>query len=202
MRPIFLKPLITQILTAKIQELKKTLFRDAVETVVEIGEYLTEAKGVLSHGEWCRWLAENVHFSERTAQRYMQLAEFKRANPTMLSDLKDGGTSKLYKIAQLPKPVRNKIFSRKRFLVPGIEQRKTIIEMSIIEFYKVVNFLISAKKEVDPDQQSRSVRKLLRKSCLLLERLKEYVERISPEEKDLLTAEFKHLASRINNLKL
>lgn len=191
-----------QILTAKISELKKTLFRDAVETVIEIGEYLTEAKSILSHGDRLKWLAENVHFGVRTAQRYMQLAEFARANATLVSHLKDGGTSKLYKIAALPQSQRKRLLSRKQFRIPDTEYRKTISEMSKIEFYKVVNFLISGKKEVDPDQQARSVRKLLRKTCSLLERLRKHAERISPEEKDLLTTEFKHLASQINNLKL
>lgn len=191
-----------QILTAKILELKKTLFRDAVETVIEIGEYLTEAKDYLSHGDWLKWLAENVHFSQRTAQNYMRLAEFKVSNAKLVSYLKDSGTSKLYKIAQLPKPARNKLLSRKRFRIPGTEYKKTIGEMSKIEFYKVVNFLTGGKSKAEPDTQARAIRKLLRKTIPLVEDLAKYADKISPEEKALLTAEFKLLGQQVENLKL
>ena len=37
------------------------------------GELLIEAKSLLKHGEWGNWLAENVSFSESTAQNYMRL---------------------------------------------------------------------------------------------------------------------------------
>lgn len=191
-----------QILTAKISELKKTLFRDTVETVIEIGEYLTEAKSILSHGDWLKWLAENVHFSERTAQRYMQLAEFKESNTTHVSYLKDSGIFKLYKIAALPEPQRRKVLFTKQFRIPGRQQKKSIKEMSRIEFYQVINSLTGGKRRVAPDTQSRAVRKLLRKTISLLEELRNCADKISSAEKALLTAEIQHLAEQIDNLKL
>lgn len=106
-----------QILTAKILELKKTLFRDAVETVIETGEYLTEAKRALSHGNWCRWLAENVPFTDRTAENYIKLTKLSRANTQLIAYLKDAGIVKLYRIAALPKPQMRKILSRKQFKI-------------------------------------------------------------------------------------
>jgi hypothetical protein len=45
----------------------------AAESALEAGRLLIEAKELVQHGEWEDWLAENVHFSERTARRYMQL---------------------------------------------------------------------------------------------------------------------------------
>ena len=40
---------------------------------IAAGRLLIEAKALIGHGRWSRWLKENVGFSERTAQRYMQL---------------------------------------------------------------------------------------------------------------------------------
>jgi hypothetical protein len=39
--------------------------------VVEIGQRLKEAKELLQHGEWLKWLEESVSYSERTAQRLL-----------------------------------------------------------------------------------------------------------------------------------
>src|SRR3954452_16779988 len=41
---------------------------------IDAGNALIEAKGLLKHGRWKKWLSENVSMSERTAQRYMQVA--------------------------------------------------------------------------------------------------------------------------------
>ena len=48
--------------------------QDALSHARAAGELLIEAKGLLKHGEWGNWLAENVAFTERTAQSYMRLA--------------------------------------------------------------------------------------------------------------------------------
>lgn len=40
---------------------------------VEIGRRLTEAKGMVSHGEWGAWIARETEFSQSTAGRFMRL---------------------------------------------------------------------------------------------------------------------------------
>lgn len=39
------------------------------------GQLLLEAKQAVGHGNWLDWVAKNVKFSVRTAQRYIRLAE-------------------------------------------------------------------------------------------------------------------------------
>lgn len=39
---------------------------------IEIGRLLLEAKGLVPHGEWGKWLAENVEYSESTANNLMR----------------------------------------------------------------------------------------------------------------------------------
>jgi hypothetical protein len=45
--------------------------REALEHACLAGEYLTEFKGLVGHGNWLRWLRANVKCSVRTAQAYM-----------------------------------------------------------------------------------------------------------------------------------
>jgi len=44
------------------------------ERALVAGNALIEAKGLLQHGEWGRWLQDHCAMSERSAQRYMQMA--------------------------------------------------------------------------------------------------------------------------------
>lgn len=47
----------------------------ALVYAIEIGRRLTEAKSLLPHGEWGRWLAEKVEFSQSTANNMMKIFE-------------------------------------------------------------------------------------------------------------------------------
>ncbi len=67
----------TSEITTRINEEHSRAFskaRDALSHARNAGELLIEAKSLLKHGEWGNWLAENVAFTERTAQSYMRLA--------------------------------------------------------------------------------------------------------------------------------
>lgn len=66
--------------------------------ILSIGQCLNEAKTMLEHGEWTAWLTDRVEFSERTAQRFMRLAN-EWTNPTALSDL---GASKALSLLAIP----------------------------------------------------------------------------------------------------
>jgi hypothetical protein len=55
----------------------------ALAHAIAAGTALIEAKSLVRHGEWLDWVAEHCDFTDRTAQRYMQLAR----NPSRVSDL-------------------------------------------------------------------------------------------------------------------
>ena len=80
--------------TAEILDAK----RRGGQAILDVGRGLIEAKGMLSHGEWLPWLEERVEFSERTAQRFIRLAQ-EWTNPTALSDL---GATKALAMLALP----------------------------------------------------------------------------------------------------
>lgn len=62
----------------------------ALNFVINAGELLNEAKELVKHGEWEKWLAENVScISKRTAENYMKLAKNAKdpKNASMLTDI-------------------------------------------------------------------------------------------------------------------
>ena len=113
--------------TVEILDLK----REAGEAILDIGARLIEAKGMLSHGEWLPWLTEQVEFSERTAQRFMRLAQ-EWSNPTTLSDL---GASKALALLALPPEERDQFIAQSH-AVDG--QEKEVIDMSARELEKAI----------------------------------------------------------------
>ena len=63
------------VVTAEIKVIKQEAQAMALNYAVEIGRRLTEAKGLLNHGEWGSWLEKEVEFSARSATNFMRLFE-------------------------------------------------------------------------------------------------------------------------------
>lgn len=111
-----------------------------VQSVIEIGKRLTEAKGMLEHGQWIDWLEGSVEISQRTAQRFMQLADtFPNASP--VSHL---SYSKLLALLAVPEEDREE-FLEVPHNVDGEE--KTVAEMSKRELERVIRERDKALKE-------------------------------------------------------
>lgn len=67
----------------------ETNIKNAIRNAIKIGELLIEKKSMLGHGKFIPWIAANLPFSERTAQRYIKLFENRDLlNTTPVSDLK------------------------------------------------------------------------------------------------------------------
>lgn len=64
-----------EVLANKIIRKTQQAQRIALEYAIEIGGYLTEAKALLPHGEWGKWLKERVNYSQSTAINFMKLYE-------------------------------------------------------------------------------------------------------------------------------
>ncbi len=79
-------------------EATATAMKGAVEHAIAAGELLLQAKGQLKHGQWLPWLEQNCEISERSAQRYMRLAENREqieAKSATVSDLTIRDAAKL-----------------------------------------------------------------------------------------------------------
>jgi Protein of unknown function (DUF3102) len=54
---------------------------------IRAGELLIEAKAKVGHGGWAKWQRDNLSFSSRTAQVYMQLARLEPQKRNAVADL-------------------------------------------------------------------------------------------------------------------
>ena len=84
-------------LATEINTIKRTTQRLMMQAAIDIGQRLVEVKAAVGHGNWGKWLLENVDYSERTAQNLIRLYEeygrgqgslFGEAgNPQLVADL-------------------------------------------------------------------------------------------------------------------
>ena len=92
-------------LIIKIKEyLKKTK-----DNIIEIGNLLIQAKKQVPHGEWRNWLADNIDFSIRTADRFIQCAE-RFSNWTPASNL---NSSQMFELLALKQADTESFFTSK-----------------------------------------------------------------------------------------
>lgn len=64
-----------------------TLALNRVEHAVRVGQIFREVKRRLKHGEWGQWLADNFELHDRTAQRWMLVAERAEEDPTRVAEM-------------------------------------------------------------------------------------------------------------------
>lgn len=61
------------VIAAEINVIKRQTAQSCLRAAIEIGKRLQEAKALVAHGEWQKWLAENVEYSVSTANNLMKL---------------------------------------------------------------------------------------------------------------------------------
>lgn len=61
------------IIAAEINVIKENANRVLIASAIEIGKRLVEAKSLLEHGQWMKWLEEKVDYSQSTANNLMKL---------------------------------------------------------------------------------------------------------------------------------
>lgn len=60
-------------LALEINTIKRQTMRTVLAASIEIGERLCRAKALVPHGEWEKWLCENVDYSQSTANNLMKI---------------------------------------------------------------------------------------------------------------------------------
>lgn len=102
-----------------------------VSNILEIGRRLIEAKAQLGHGQWLKWLEEEVEFSRQTADRFMRLSR-EYANCSPVSNL---SYTKLLALLAVPAEERD-AFIEAAHEVDG--EQKTVAEMSRRELEQAI----------------------------------------------------------------
>lgn len=76
------------VIAAEINRIKQETCKIMLTNAIEVGKRLKEAKALLPHGEWGKWLVESVSYSQRTANKLMQLfAEYGDSNSPAQANL-------------------------------------------------------------------------------------------------------------------
>lgn len=134
------------IIAAEINNIKDQTKTILLNNSIEIGRRLVEAKQIVEHGEWGKWLEEKVDYSQRTAQNLMKI--FEKYGSAQLSLL--GDNAKTQALADLS-------YTQAVALL-GIEddkERETFIEendvknMSTRELQQAIKERDQAKKDLE-----------------------------------------------------
>ena len=64
-----------EIVAAEIRQIRDDTLKEYLNSCIEIGKRLCEAKEMVPHGEWAGWLKTAVSFSQRTANNLMKIYE-------------------------------------------------------------------------------------------------------------------------------
>ena len=118
------------------------------EAILTIGRCLIEAKDMLPHGEWLPWLNERVELSERTAQKFMRLAQ-KWSNPSALADL---GATKALMLLALPEEERDEFIEDHNVIDMSTRQ----LEQAIRERDEARKAAEAAKADASAAEQARA----------------------------------------------
>ncbi|MGG1613497.1 DUF3102 domain-containing protein [Paenibacillus phoenicis] len=77
-----------EVIAAEIRSIDQQARKYVLQSAIEIGEKLIEAKELVAHGEWGAWLKDNVNYSQSTANNFMNVArEYKNTNSQALANL-------------------------------------------------------------------------------------------------------------------
>lgn len=128
------------LIAAEIKNIKNQTRKTLIYNSIEIGRRLVEAKQMINHGEWGKWLKESVDYSQRTANNLVKI--FEEYGADQISLLDDNTKSQAF---------ANLGYSQAIALleVPGEEREKFIEDNNLQEIStREMKQLIKEKKEL------------------------------------------------------
>ncbi|MHC5037613.1 MAG: hypothetical protein ACYTHM_09890 [Planctomycetota bacterium] len=139
-------------LTERFAELKRQLFRNAVDTAIELGEILREGRRLAGNRfrEWTRRLG----ITYATARNYESLATLAEVQPRLIQRFKELGPTKLYRLAVLDEKGRKHVL--------GAKKPKALIAMNQEEFAAYTKPYIRRQRTVTPDMLAHGLRMKVR----------------------------------------
>lgn len=94
-----------EVIRTEIKTIEAQVYKTTLDGVIQIGNRLQELKELVGHGKWLPWCKENLGYSERQMQKYMEIsAEYGKENSPYLNPhtCADLSISKAYKLLALP----------------------------------------------------------------------------------------------------
>lgn len=62
------------VIVSEILTIERNVYSVALDGAIQIGQKLQEARSQVEHGDWEEWCKENLNYSRRQAERFMQIA--------------------------------------------------------------------------------------------------------------------------------
>lgn len=114
-------------LKQRAEEIRK-LNKTTIESIIRIGHHLIEAKKEINHGNWVNWLQDEFSWVERTARRFMQIAQMIPLSKTdKMSDLKDIKPTELHHLmigtTKKQRQEISKSLSKKKLTMEGLKKK-------------------------------------------------------------------------------
>lgn len=157
--------------TAEILILKE----QTAQNIIEIGKRLIKVKESLPHGEYLNWLENSVDFTERTAQRFVRVANV-FANTTSVSHL---GSRKLFALAGLDEEERQEVM-----------QENNVEDMTTRELEQVVKEKKEITKQLKAEQEySEELQQAIKEKEQKIRALQNEIENIQIPEKEIIEKE-------------
>jgi Protein of unknown function (DUF3102) len=153
------------------------------QQIFEIGRLLTQAKGIVGHGKFKKWIKkQKFDFSYQTANNFMNVYHYCLENPAIVLSIR---ASVLYKIAspKFPKDLRDHLFKYGNVLENiSVEEAKDICQRfkdgEIGLDSPEIKALVKFRKK---NAQARAYEDELTERFAYLEKLRKYVEKQTSE---------------------
>lgn len=161
----------TDTIAVEINSIKEQTMRIVIFNSIEIGRRLCEAKELVEHGEWGKWLEEKVNYSKSTANNLMNI--FKEYGSDQLNLLGDNVKNKTYEKLTYSQAVQ--------LLGIPSEEREDFIKKNEIE-----NMTSRELKKAIQDLKKANEEKALaeKKMKELENKSKEEIEKIKKKEEE------------------
>lgn len=164
-----------------------------IQTAINIGKKLTEAKSLIKHGEWENWLKERVSFSNRTATNLMKVyKEYEQtgfaSNPQLIADL---NYTQAVELLALP------VDSRKQLIEENNIKDMTIVELKeTIKSIKNENALASDEvKKLKVEKESLTKQNAEKEKNL--NSLSDRISQLKKQQQEAVKNQNKELEARL-----
>lgn len=181
------------VIASEILQIEENVGRVALDGAIRIGKRLKEAKELVGHGGWEKWCSENLGYSQRKAQRFMEISdEYGDENSayskaTILSDL---SISKALSLLQVPEDEVEKFVAENPvddMTVKELEERIRELEQEKTEAKSAADRLKpeneDLKRELEELRAAGADSEELEKLSAQLEKQKETVKRLKADLK-------------------
>lgn len=135
-------------LTARFAELRLELFRDAVDTVIEMGKLVSEIRPLVK-GQFLAWLA-SVGVSAAAAHNYETLAGFAEDHPGLVQKWKELGPTKLYRVVDMTPEGRQAVLR--------LPDKQRLVRAPEPRFMEVTEEYVRLRRVVTPAMRAHGLR--------------------------------------------